>query len=100
MHEIFYILGLRGIQAHLGWEAEKADQALAEHVSTIEAGEYTRVCSILEKAIYGGCTLEPYEMRTLLYFLRKIAVPDKNDNWKLKIKIRYAPLFFKFQHKQ
>ena len=100
MHEIFYLLGLRGIQAHLGWEAEKADQALAEHVSTIEAGEYTRVCSILEKAIYGGCTLEPYEMRTLHYFLRKIAVPDKNDNWKLKIKMRYAPLFFKFQHKQ
>lgn len=97
MHEIFCFLGLRGIRAHLGWEAEKVDQELTEQISAIAAGEYRRVCSILEKVVYGGCEPEPYEMRTLCYFLRKISVPDKNDSRKMKIKMRYAPLFFKFQ---
>lgn len=45
---------------------------------------------ILEKAVYGGCELEAYEMRTLYYFLEKISAADTTDDWKIRIKMRYA----------
>lgn len=53
-------------------------------------GAAARVCSILEKAVYGGCELEAYEMRTLYYFLEKISAADTTDDWKIRIKMRYA----------
>lgn len=94
---IFYLLRLRGIRAHLGWEAQKIDDELAERIENVEKGDFLRVSTILEKAIYGGSALEAYEMRTLQYFLQELAVPEKAAGWKLKLKLRYAALALRWQ---
>ena len=87
---IFLMMNFRGIEARLGWKTEKTDQCLAERFEWAQPGDYARVCSILEKAVYGGCELEAYEMRTLYYFLEKISAADTTDDWKIRIKMRYA----------
>lgn len=87
---IFLMMNFRGIEARLGWKTEKTDQCLAERFEWAQPGDYARVCSILEKAVYGGCELEAYEMRTLYYFLEKISAADTIDDWKIRIKMRYA----------
>lgn len=87
---IFLMMNFRGIEARLGWKTEETDQCLAERFEWAEQGDYARVCSILEKAVYGGCELEAYEMRTLYYFLEKISAADTTDDWKIRIKMRYA----------
>lgn len=87
---IFLMMNFRGIEARLGWKTEKTDQCLAERFEWAQSGDYARVCSILEKAVYGGCELEAYEMRTLYYFLEKISAADTTDDWKIRIKMRYA----------
>ena len=79
-------MNFRGIEARLGWKTEETDQCLAERFEWAEQGDYARVCSILEKAVYGGCELEAYEMRTLYYFLEKISAADTTDDWKIRIK--------------
>ena len=89
---IFLLLKLWGIEARLGWETEKTDQILADKFASIEAGDYMRVCSIMEKAVYGGCELEAYEMRTLYYFIEKIAEENAAADWKMRIKLHYAYL--------
>ena len=89
---IFLLLKLWGIEARLGWETEKTDRLLAEKFAAIEAGDYIRVCNILEKAVYGGCELEAYEMRTLYYFIEKIAEENASADWKMRIKLHYAYL--------
>ena len=92
MEAVFYLLHLRGIEAHFGWEAKKVDDKLAERIENVKNGDFVRVSTILEKAIYGGDRLEAYEMRTLKYFLQELAVPEKKAGWKLKLKLRYASL--------
>lgn len=87
---IFLMMNFRGIEARLGWKTEETDQCLAERFEWAEQGDYARVCSILEKVVYGGCELEAYEMRTLYYFLEKISAADTTDDWKIRIKMRYA----------
>lgn len=87
---IFLMMNFRGIEARLGWETEKTDQCLAERFEWAKPGDYVRVCSILEKAVYGGYELEAYEMRTLHYFVEKISAADTADDWKIRIKMRYA----------
>ena len=97
MSKIFFLLNLRGIHANLGWEAEKIDEELTERIPDVEAGDYVRVSNILEKSVYGGCELEPYEMRTLKYFFRQMVMTEKTADWKLKIKLRYAPLLWRWR---
>lgn len=87
---IFLMLKLRGIDARLGWETEKTDQCLTKRFEWAEPGDYIRVCSILEKSVYGGCELEAYEMRTLHYFLERITAAGANEDWRMRIKMRYA----------
>ncbi len=86
---IFHILELRGVEARLGWKSNEIDDQISEKCSNVKNGEYLRVCSILEKAVYGGIALEQYEERTLSTFLQKISEPEKSSKWTTRIRMRY-----------
>lgn len=66
------ILAARGVEAMIGWHTEKTDAKLAEMIDTVNPGEYRRVCSLLEKAIYGGIALKVYEERAVYSLLDRL----------------------------
>ena len=62
-----------------------------EKYQRVEAGAYLRVCEILEKSIYGQQNLEPYEMRTVSAFMKKLeAIGDNTLNRRERIELRYG----------
>ena len=73
-----------GIDAALGWETSATDKALADTLPSVKPGEYERVNGLLEKTIYGGIVLEPFEERLWERNVKK--------NWKMRLKLRYACL--------
>ncbi len=87
-------LKLWGIEAHLGWNTEETDRMIAKKITAVRAGEYSRVCELLEKSIYGEIELEPYEKRTLNQFMKKLTVPGEKCSLKMKMILRYACLHF------
>ena len=66
--------------------------AHAHRDAGVEPGEYTRVCHLIEKHIYGEILLSPYEERTLNHFLEKLMEPVPGCSWKMRLKLRYACL--------
>lgn len=56
----------------------EVDQKIHENYQRVEAGAYLRACEILEKSIYGQQNLEPYEMRTVSAFMKKLEVIGGN----------------------
>ena len=52
-------------------ETAATDAELARRFPAVEPGEYTRVCHLIEKHIYGEILLSPYEERTLNHFSGK-----------------------------
>ena len=89
---IYQYLCLWGIDAGLGWETAATDAELARRFPAVEPGEYTRVCHLIEKHIYGEILLSPYEERTLNHFLEKLTEPVPGCSWKMRLKLRYACL--------
>lgn len=80
-----------GISMSLGWKTGEVDQKIHENYQRVEAGAYLRVCEILEKSIYGQQNLEPYEMRTVSAFMKKLEVIVGNTlNWRERIELRYG----------
>ena len=79
-------------------QTDKKDQAILEVPEYIQAvvmnkdaGAYLCVCEILEKSIYGQQSLEPYEMRTISAFMKKLEVIGGNTlNWRERIELRYG----------
>ena len=67
-------------------------------------GSYTRVCELLEKAVYGGSALEVYEetgetitahnRRTQERPPRYDALYNKNTSFKTRFKLHYAGLLY------
>ena len=71
--------------------AGEVDQKIHENYQRVEAGAYLRVCEILEKSIYGQQNLEPYEMRTVSAFMKKLEVIGGNTlNRRERIELRYG----------
>lgn len=60
----------------------------------LTAGQYTRVCELLEKAVYGGIALEVYEERTVQCFLEHLVTTNKNTSFKTRFKLHYAGLLY------
>ena len=87
---IYSWLSLVGIEAHLGWNTEETDRLLAERFSKVEPGEYSRVCELIEKVIYGGMELEPFEIRTLNSFFAKLTEIGRTGNIRYRLILRYA----------
>ena len=80
-----------GISMSLGWKTGEVDQKIHEKYQRVEAGAYLRVCEILEKSIYGQQNLEPYEMRTVSAFMKKLEVIGDNTlNRRGRIELRYG----------
>lgn len=80
-----------GISMSLGWKNGEVDQKIHEKYQRVEAGAYLRVCEILEKSIYGQQNLEPYEMRTVSAFMKKLEVIGGNTlNRRERIELRYG----------
>lgn len=71
--QIYRMLRLRAMHAHLGYDIPGTDERIASMISGIEPGEYTRVVHLIEKSVYGECPLEQYELRTLVAFYKKLA---------------------------
>ena len=86
--EIFLVLKCMEIEAHLGWNTRKTDHMLTERFAQyIQSGEYSRVCALLEKQVYGEIELEPFEERTVSRFLEKLLQAGRSCNWKTRWKI-------------
>lgn len=66
---LYQLLSIKGIDATLGWHTKEVDRIISDSVKNIEPGDYTRASVLLEKVLYGGCELEPYELRTLEIFV-------------------------------
>ena len=90
---IYHFLRLAGIESGLGWNTAETDAAAAGRIPGVEAGEYTNVCKLLEKSVYGEMALENYEERTVLSFLYKVAGYRKTCKWKKRTQFRYHALF-------
>lgn len=97
---LYHILSLWGIEAHLGFQTQKTDQEIAQRVEQIGDGEYSRVCQLMEKAVYGNVALAPYEERTLNAFLDKISVAQKSEKLKTRLKLHYQELLLWFGRKR
>jgi len=50
---------------------------MKEKIPELCDGEYERVNQLMEKYIYGETTLQPYEVRVLTSFLKKISDPKR-----------------------
>lgn len=89
---MFKLIFLWGIDAALGWETSVTDKALADTLPSVKPGEYERVNGLLEKTIYGGITLEPFEERALDLFVQRRLERNVKKSWKMRLKLRYACL--------
>ena len=88
--KLLYFLKLRGIEAYLGWQTDAVEATLIEKNSQIRTGEYRRICEILQKTIYGQIPMEPYEERTVNYFLHKLYRPEPGSSLVLRWRLRYG----------
>ena len=89
---MFKLISLWGIDAALGWETAATDKALADTLPSVKPGEYERVNGLLEKTIYGGIALEPFEERALDLFVQRLWGRNVKKSWKMRLKLRYACL--------
>ena len=90
--KLFWLLALWGMDAALGWETEKTDRALTLRLPAVSEGEYQRICSLLEKTVYGGIMIEPFEERALDRFLYHLTGQDMKKSLGMWLKLRYACL--------
>ena len=97
--ELFLILNCMGIAASLGWNTKELDEILCERLKGIRPGEYTRVCELLEKQIYGEILLEKYEERTLEQFVGKILQESRDCDWKSRWKIHQRHFGFAIRNR-
>lgn len=89
------ILAQHGIDVCLGWNTEEIDKMVAAEFADIDEGEYTRVCELLEKEVYGREELQVHEERTLRIFLNKITYVDKVKGIINRLKKRYSVIYKK-----
>ena len=90
--KLFWLLALWGVEAALGWETEKTDRAITLRLPAVSHGEYQRISALLEKTVYGGIMLEPFEERTLDRFLYHLTGQDMKKSLNMRLKLRYACL--------
>ena len=90
--QIYNLMQLWGIDVELGWRTEEADREAAEIFDEVHPGEYSRICKLIEKSIYGDIELETYEVRTVKNFRDKLMRTVNRSNWKIRIKLRYEDI--------
>ena len=90
--KLFQYLSILGIEASLGWQTDEIGKQVAEHCGNLKSEEYKRVSTLLEKTVYGGLPLEPYEERTVESFLEKLREEGRNGDLRTKLRLRYSCL--------
>lgn len=86
---IYLLLKVRGIEAILGFNVDTTDVTVAGRFKNVEPGDYSRVCNIFEKTVYGGIEPEGYELRTLEIFAQEIYSDYSADNWRTRVKAAF-----------
>ena len=66
------------------------DAWLAETFPKVQPGEYTRVCELLEKSVYGDIPPEIYEERTIFALLRKLRGLPAGSGFRAQLRSRYG----------
>lgn len=95
--KLLYFLRMRGIEARLGWNTDAVEAAIMDRNSEVRKGEYRRICDLLQKTIYGNIPPEPYEERTVNYFLRKLYRPEPGSGLFFRWKLRYGIIGYEFE---
>lgn len=90
--KLFQYLSILGIEASLGWQTDQIGKQVAERCGNLKPEEYKRVCTLLEKTVYGGLPMEPYEERTVESFLEKLREVGKKGELRTKLRLRYSCL--------
>ena len=97
--KLLYFLQLRGIEAYLGWHTEEVEAELIRRNPQIRTGEYRRICELLQKTIYGNIAMEPYEERTVNYFLHKLYRPEPGSSPAFRWRLRYGIIGYEIGYK-
>lgn len=97
---IFFMLTVRGYDACLGWNDKDLDATLAARFPLLAPNDYHNAVRLMEKSIYGGETLEPFEMRALRSFLAKISQVEKPGCERIYWILHYGWLFRNVSAKQ
>ncbi len=89
---IYQLFRVKGIDATLGWHTQEVDELVSHSIKNIEPGDYIRASEIMEKVIYGGCELEPYELRTLEIFADKVFADHARESGLAGFKARHIKI--------
>lgn len=92
-------MSLLEIEGGLGYWTANIDAWVAEPYASIQPGDYTRVCALLEQTAYGDILPQPFEKRTIQTFLQKLLRGDERMNLYTRGRLRYACLTFKKRKK-
>lgn len=95
--KLLYFLRMRGIEARLGWNTDAVEAVIMDRNAEVREGEYRRICDLLQKTIYGNIPMEPYEERTVNYFLRKLYRPEPGSGLLFRWKLRYGIVGYEFE---
>ena len=86
---IYLSLEILGIEASLGWNTDKVDEAVVNAVETADPGDYSRICGLLEKSVYGGVKLEAYDERVVIAFRGKLYQAGMTKDLVTRLKFHY-----------
>ena len=87
---LYRMLHILGVDASLGWNTAALDEKIAECFIDVEPGEYTRVCRLIERTIYGGDAPDLREERAMQSFLFKLAASAREEPLHTRLRLRYT----------
>lgn len=91
--EIYSLMQLWGINVRLGWRTKEADWEATEIFDEVHPGEYSRICKLIEKSVYGDIALESYEERIVKNFRNKLKrTTNSNSKLQSRIRLRYEDI--------
>ena len=91
--EIYNLMQLWGIDVRLGWRTKEADREATEIFDEVHPGEYSRICKLIEKSVYGDIALESYEERIVKNFRDKLKrTTNNNSKLQSRIRLRYEDI--------
>lgn len=93
LREIYNLMQLWGIDVRLGWRTKEADREATEIFDEVHPGEYSRICKLIEKSVYGDIALESYEERIVKNFRDKLKrTTNSNSKLQSRIRLRYEEI--------
>ena len=87
---LYRMLHILGVDASLGWNTAALDEKIAACFIDVEPGEYTRVCRLIERTIYGGDAPDLREERAMQSFLFKLAASAREEPLHTRLRLRYT----------